>query len=212
MQGAQVHAQCYICVLLQLQTWSLTFGHSLVCSASHVHLLPISGHCISVGSQHLLRGRRGLLYSFSGWISGKERFIVLLVVTHAQLAGVGTGGCSPKFSLGVWASCLVSVLSLVAILNPCGCQLYQSLLHGYLRCYQFSCLSWESFNASDWDSLKERIWSIPDNGMANSSFVLRLFFSTYFKDCWHMWVFLGLWYLWFQSSKGQKQSSLCAGV
>lgn len=162
-------------------------------SGSPAHLLSILGHCIPVGSQHLLiAGGKGHYINFPDGNFRQRKAWVTCLLSYIKLVGAGTWGHSPKFQAGGWAACPDSVLSVVAVLIPSGCQLYQPALCGYLHCCQFSCLNQESFNASDWDSLRGRIWSIPDNGMVNIGFVVRLFFSIYFKDCWHTWVFLGL--------------------
>lgn len=60
-------------------------------SGSPVHLLPISGCGILVGSQHLLSGRQGPLYIFRWeFQAGKAKDDNKGLLSHIKLLGVGT--------------------------------------------------------------------------------------------------------------------------
>lgn len=144
-------------------------------SGSLVHLLPVSGHSTPVDSQHLLSGKKGPLYFFRWAFQAGKAKDDWPVVRHKTSWSRNLRALS-RFP-GWWLSCL-SRLSVIfaAVLIPSGCQLCQPVLRGYLCCCQFSCLNWESFNAGDWDSWRGGIWSIPDNGMADIVFVVRLMF------------------------------------
>lgn len=202
---AWAHTQCcsrhsilnsFILICLSLQLIFLKTQRFFILVPLYIHCLSQVMAFLRALSTSLVGGRGHYIFSDGHFRQAKPQMTCLL--SDIKLLGVGTWGHSLTFQAGAWAACPGSVLSFAAVLIPSGCQLYQPVLRGYLRCCQFSCLNWESFNAGDWDSWRGRIWSIPDNGMADIVFVVRLCFGVNFKDCWHTWVFLGLQGLWFQ--------------